>query len=461
MITESPEIVPYPRQVFCSRNLRMDTIRYIGFDMDYTLARYTRAMEHLQAEMVLAKLASKPAYGSAVSRLAYDPHFAIRGLTVDTHQGHVFKMDAHRFVGRVFHGLSKLDPASRRAAYTNTKVSPADPRYVMVDTQFSLPEISLYCQLVEHMDNLHDTLGAPDYASLWDDVREAMDGIHRDGTLKAVVRSDLPRYIERDPELAETLHRFRSAGKRLFLVTNSEPDYTEAVMTHLLDGAYTGYDRWRDYFEVAITSARKPLFFSGDEPFLEVNEDLEVTTVATTALQRGALYAGGNVGALTEAMGMVGEEVMYVGDHIYGDIVRSKTHTHWRTVMVVQEMESELETLERHRASLDQLQRDQRERFQLTLEHSAKRRDGDRAPALAQEIRDRGRALAAFEESIDAAFNANWGSAFRDRAELSAFGAQVESYACLYTGRVSNFRFYSPQWYFRSPRARMPHELRL
>ena len=53
------ERVPYSRRVFCNRNLRMDRIRFIGFDMDYTLARYTEAMEFLQAEMVLARLVQR------------------------------------------------------------------------------------------------------------------------------------------------------------------------------------------------------------------------------------------------------------------------------------------------------------------------------------------------------------------------------------------------------------------
>ena len=42
--------------------------------------------------------------------------------------------------------------------------------------------------------------------------------------------------------------------------------------------------------------------------------------------------------------------------------------------------------------------------------------------------------------------------------ENSRFGEQVEDYACVYTSRVSNFRFYSPMQYFRGPRDRMPHE---
>ena len=62
------------------------------------------------------------------------------------------------------------------------------------------------------------------------------------------------------------------------------------------------------------------------------------------------------------------------------------------------------------------------------------------------------------ESEIDDAFNPYWGPLFREGYEVSKFGEQVEAYACVYTSRVSNFRFYSPMQYFRGPRDRMPHE---
>jgi 5'-nucleotidase len=62
------------------------------------------------------------------------------------------------------------------------------------------------------------------------------------------------------------------------------------------------------------------------------------------------------------------------------------------------------------------------------------------------------------EAELDAAFNPNWGPMFREGYEISKFGEQVEAYACVYTSRVSNFRFYSPNRHFRGPRDRMPHE---
>ena len=62
------------------------------------------------------------------------------------------------------------------------------------------------------------------------------------------------------------------------------------------------------------------------------------------------------------------------------------------------------------------------------------------------------------ERETDLAFNPHWGPIFREGSEISKFGEQVEAYACVYTSRVSNLRFYSPMQYFRGPRDRMPHE---
>jgi hypothetical protein len=63
------------------------------------------------------------------------------------------------------------------------------------------------------------------------------------------------------------------------------------------------------------------------------------------------------------------------------------------------------------------------------------------------------------EVDVERGFNPYWGLLFKEGNENSRFGEQVEQYACLYTSRVSNFLFYSPAQYFRSPRDLMPHEV--
>lgn len=40
-----------------------------------------------------------------------------------------------------------------------------------------------------------------------------------------------------------------------------------------------------------------------------------------------------------------GTDILYIGDHIYGDILRSKKALGWRTMLIVPELEKELEIL--------------------------------------------------------------------------------------------------------------------
>src|SRR5207253_8117000 len=76
--------VPRKNRVFVNRNLRMDQIELIGFDMDYTLALYNQPrIEALSVKCTLEKLVEKHGYAKEILGLDYDPSFAIRGLVVD------------------------------------------------------------------------------------------------------------------------------------------------------------------------------------------------------------------------------------------------------------------------------------------------------------------------------------------------------------------------------------------
>jgi hypothetical protein len=128
-------------RVFCNRNLRMNSIEYIGFDMDYTLALYQQdRLEHLSIELTLKKLMANHGYGAELFDLDYDPRWAIRGLVVDKELGNVFKMDRHGPVGRVSHGKRLLDPNQRKELYRNTRIQLSQDRFAWIDTLFGLPE---------------------------------------------------------------------------------------------------------------------------------------------------------------------------------------------------------------------------------------------------------------------------------------------------------------------------------
>ncbi|HET9555413.1 MAG TPA: HAD-IG family 5'-nucleotidase [Anaeromyxobacteraceae bacterium] len=475
--------VPPERQIFVNRNLRMDKIEAVGFDMDYTLAIYQlRELEELAFGMTVARLVEHHGYPAALRAVRYDPEFVIRGLVMDKEHGNIFKMDRHNHVGRGYHGRRPIPDEALQRLYREEKIHLSSPRFAWIDTLFALPEACLFAEAIELLEG--GGAAPVDYVKLYDDIREAIDTVHRDGSLKAVVMADLPRYVVVDPELGPALHKLRSGGKRLFLLTNSLADYTDAVMRHVLDGVLPEYPSWRNYFDAVVTGAQKPAFFSERRPLLALGPDGQPAGEAT-ALERGRTYQGGDLVRLEELLGAGGDRVLYVGDHIYGDILRSRKSSLWRTCLVVEELERELVWLDRNREPLGELSRLEALRVRLedaiashrTALNQAERRlgregaDGERPRLevdrrrLKQELETLRGALRGAQARIDelaraleAGVNRAWGLTFKEGNENSRFGEQVEDYACLYTSRVSNFAFVSPVERFRSPRAAMPHE---
>ncbi len=522
------------RRVFVNRTVRMDHIEVLGFDMDYTLALYNQPkMEALSARWTVRKLVGR-GWPAAIAELPYDSRMAIRGLAVDKKLGNVLKMDRYGYVGRAMHGNRALPRDERRRLYREQKLRLSGGRYAWIDTLFALPESVLYSHIVEFLDHdrefaaLSQDARAARYTQLWTDIRECIDEAHRDDSIKNEITAQLSEYIVADPDLATTLHRFRSAGRRLFLLTNSGFAYTDRVMSYLLNARLSNYPSWRQYFDVIVVDAKKPDFFLWDRPPTFLDEQGAPLSADQSTLQaqrtlqsdddRGGpvsqplLCQGGNVQALSELLALPADRVLYVGDHIYGDMLKAKKSSIWRTAMIIQELEAELErhaqveeslrnleALERRRHRMEAEQRYQ----QLLLEQlDAVQQDPTRAgeilaaplsempdidpaemkrvlstPSLrstligqaTDELRRRIAELRhdqhscledvyALERDIEHTFNPFWGPLFKEGSENSRFGEQVEDYACLYTSRVSNFLAYSPFQLFRSPRDHLPHE---
>ena len=470
------------RQIYTNRSLKMDEIALVGFDMDYTLAVYSmRQIEELAFHMTLERLVAQRGYPTNLTALKYDHEFVIRGLVVDKDFGNIFKMDRHNHVGRCYHGRRPLSLDERRKRYqTNEKIRLSLPRFAWIDTLFSLPEACLYAEIIEALEARGEKV---DYHKLYDDTRESIDEVHRDGSLKSELRKDLGRYIKPDPELAPALHKLRSGGKKLFVLTNSLWDYTDAVMSFLLDGRLPEYPSWRNYFDYVVVGAMKPAFFAEHRPFSELNADGSIARAQAESFERGKIYDGGNLFDFERLTGFSGDRVLYVGDHIYGDIIRNRKASQWRTCFIVQELEREIDYIAGHAADVQRLNEldalrarldDMINHHKLLLNSLDRRLErGGPVPADLEARRTREKqdleklrrafkATLAEGSELEARFengaNAYWGLVFKEGNENSRFGEQVEDYADLYTSRVSNFLYYSPMQVFRSPRATMPHE---
>lgn len=67
---------------------------------------------------------------------------------------------------------------------------------------------------------------------------------------QAEIIQDPGRFIEIDPEMAETLLEQREAGKRLLLITNSDFQYTDKMMSFSYDRFLPDSMKWRDLFDM-------------------------------------------------------------------------------------------------------------------------------------------------------------------------------------------------------------------
>ncbi|MEE9386651.1 MAG: HAD-IG family 5'-nucleotidase [Nannocystaceae bacterium] len=484
---------PYARRVFTNRDLAFESMGAVGFDMDYTLGVYNQpALEALSIEICVKKLLAK-GHPCRLGAIKPDPEFAIRGLVVDKEHGNVLKMDRHGYVGNAYHGWSQLARPERKALYRAQRVGQEKQRFARVDTLFALPEVTLFASMVDFIEKYPADWkgGVPSFREVWQDVREVIDEAHRDDTIKSRIKAEPEKYFHKDPDLAATLHKLRSAGKKLFLLTNSFFQYTDAVLSYLLNDELKIYEDWTRYFHWIIVGSSKPGFFATEEPFVEIDRRTAVRGKAQDRPQKGRIYQGGNRQGLEAAMGVHSDEVLYVGDHIYGDIVASKKTSSWRTVLVVDDLEHELDVQRGYELSLREIEALAELRNELTEQAFAEKyrlrvlerldavgitvegRDSEAAAQVLGETilqsRTRLERLQSHREEmgsrldrrtgeVDRAFNRYWGSVFTERLNTSLFGSQVEDYACLYTSRVSNFLYVSPSRYFHAPHGRMPHQ---
>jgi len=468
---------PPERGLFCNRTLNLRTIRAIGYDMDYTLIHYRieewerRAYEYLRDKLAVL--------GWPVGDLEFDLTLVIRGLILDIELGNVLKVNRFGYVKRAIHGTHEMPFDQQRELYGREVVDLAQERYVFLNTLFSLSEACMYAQLVDRLDagGLEGVLG---YADLYRRVRRSIDEAHMEGQLKAEIMADPDRFVERDPDLPLTLLDQMHAGKKLMVITNSEWAYTRAMMSYAFDPYLPEGTTWRDLFELVIVSARKPAFFSDRGPVFSVVSEEGLLEPTPLGIRTKGIYLGGNASMVEDYLGVVGDEILYVGDHVYTDVHVSKSVLRWRTALVVRELEDDLraetafaadrqrldalmqrkERLELRHARLRLAQQRRRERYGPSRRPSASNPSRERALSETwKQLQELDEAVAPLARRAAQLNNTRWGQLMRAGNDKSHLARQIERYADVYTSRVSNFLHQTPFVYLRSSRGTLPHDI--
>ena len=291
-----------------------------------------------------------------------------------------------------------------------------------------------------------------------------------EGALKVEIVANPERFVDLDPHIVETLKDQRLAGKQLLLITNSGWDYTKQMMSYAFDRFCDEGETWRDLFDIIVVSASKPRFFSERMPIhLIEDEEQGLMSPHFGPLERGHVYFGGNARLVEETLDIASAQLLYVGDHLFGDVHVTKDTLRWRTALVARELEAEivaareqsdelneLESLMMRKVELD------RRQAQLRLERQRDRqRRGEvtrELDAVTQEAIDLDQRIAPLAKAAAEQGNEIWGPLMRSGIDKSLFARQVEKYADIYTSRVSNLRHETPYGYLRAARGSLPHD---
>lgn len=449
--------------VFVNRSLNLKKIALIGFDMDYTLVRYDAdAFEALAHAMAGRALVRDYGYPEEVAGLPFDPRRAMVGLVIDKRNGNLLKLSRYGKVKTAYHGLEPVDFRVTHETYQNVAVELNDPSFAPLDTLFAISTGVLFSQLVALKDG-----GAklPDYAALAHDAIEAVDLVHRNGELKSVIKADMARYVIRDPLVPALLERYKDYGKKLMIITNSDYEYTKALLDYALDPYWKAHKSWREVFDLVITFADKPRFFERPSRFLRIDAETGLMSNHEGSVAAG-IYQGGWFKPLQRDLGLDGREILYIGDHIYGDVVSIKKRCDWRTALVLSDLEHELESLRASKdiqARIDELMEKKEaveaEINRMDLErYEGRRTDRAALDKLFEESDRMNQEISELLTQLRAHFNPHWGEVLRSGHEESRYAGQIDDYACIYMTKVADLYEYSPKNFFRPRRRLMAHE---
>ncbi|KAA3675163.1 5'-nucleotidase [Paragonimus westermani] len=291
----------------------------------------------------------------------------------------------------------------------------------------------------------------------------------------------------------------RSNGAKVFMLTNSGFEYTNAIMTHILqipraDGTVR---KWTSYFDYIVIDAKKPEFFQEGTILRVVAQTTGQRSIGhhMGALETGQIYSGGSCQVFSNLIGARGKDVLYVGDHIFGDILKSKKTVGWRTYLVIPELANEIYVWKKKKTLFDRLQdldnslensyRD------LNIASNIKPDVGDiqkeirvslllricfyikcvsiHFKSLPESIAGLGHVYFTFKndfslscyQAVAQGMEDSYGllgSMFRNGSRHTFFSSQVLRFADLYSFSCINLIYYPLCYMFRAPSMLMPHE---
>jgi len=465
--------------VYANSYVDLGQVDTVGFDYDYTLVTYTKELLKVIYDMALKRLVEEKDYPDEMltSGLKFDPFFSIRGLAVDRENGWICHLAYTHKVAVAWEGRHRVSRPRLMDEYSGKRaLSPSERkrRLKPLNDLFSMAECCLMADTVQFFLD-RDIPFCP--RSAVNDVLGSITGTHISGEFHKLVAREPEKYFEEKPYLKEVLDRLKESGKRLIFVSNSPFWYCDAGMNYVVGPG------WRDKWDVVITSAGKPSFYTEDNrPFREVDISTgKVKFKQVVKLDKGRVYTSGCLKELTKCINwrrplsfsqdendspyddiyspLTSPTIMYVGDSLFADLVDAKREFGWTTAAVTPEIGWEIELQRKTEFVIAEraieILLNSLRLYQRSLGTGLRSKDE-------LEVMDKmERIVSSWRDEQTRLLGNPFGSVFRARYTPSLFAHSLRRYCDLYMSNVGSLRHYSPQhrFYPESPKL-LSHEIR-
>ncbi|XP_076375934.1 5' nucleotidase A [Megalopta genalis] len=350
------------RSVFLS-NVRMFNYDCIGFDFDNTLLRFNVTnLARMTYESLADYLIKEKQYNSKhLSKPLTDKDFDFmqKGLLLNFERGDILRINPDGLILRACHGSNLLTNTEIKKRYPNMKweitdafcrdmlstwYGPTSMKMRCLLDYFDISTSLIFARLIDTIDE--DEGGPLNRYNVWPDMLDGLNKIYNRDTSKlgqgifyTNIKSDCDKYLYKCS--AETISWLKELKiyRTTFLITGSHIDIVEYTATYAL-----GED-WRSLFDIIICYAKKPDFFTDNNPFFQLINGTEGDIIESKDLIQSGIYSRGNWKGLFEFFRRVSKKdnprCVYVGDNLMQDIYVPNVYAQCDTIAVIEEQMSE------------------------------------------------------------------------------------------------------------------------
>ncbi|XP_045482802.1 5'-nucleotidase domain-containing protein 1-like [Harmonia axyridis] len=306
---------------------------------------------------VLSKYLIKRGYPKKHLEVEIDFDFLQKGLILDAEKGNILKIACDGKIIRATHGTKVLSEDEIEKYYKNSHwelsdLFVKDPLEVwngphsdkirsLLD-YFDIIVSLLFARCVDSVDE--EKNGIQEKYSVYDDIYEGLLSMFEiehfqsnKGGYYLEMKSTPQKYYYKCPnKVLDWLKTLRKQGKLLFLITGSYIDFASCTASYTL-----GSD-WKDYFDIIITYAKKPGFFTIEREFIGLDGIKQTGPIDPKNLELGGIYANGNwkdlYAFLLKHSSSPDPKCLYIGDSVIQDVYAPDTYSHCETVAVCEEL---------------------------------------------------------------------------------------------------------------------------